>query len=70
MVHVVGAQGGAGQLLQEIIFFVGALGRDQNADGIRPIFGLDLLQTFRHPVQSFIPGGRPEFFALPDQRVR
>ncbi len=70
VVDVVRSQGGAGHLLEEVVLLVRALGRGQDADCIRSMFLLHLLQAFCHRFQSFIPRGLPKCPVLLDERLR
>ncbi len=56
VVNVVGAQHGARELLQQIIFFVGgAIGAD-HAERLPAVRVLDLLELFANQVDGFFPG--------------
>src|SRR5882762_6921884 len=41
VIDVVGAEGGAGQALEEIVLFVGGAVRADEAERIRPVFGVN-----------------------------
>ena len=41
VIDIVGAEGGAGQALEEVIFFVGSAVGANEADGVRAIFGVN-----------------------------
>jgi hypothetical protein len=50
VVHIVRAQDSPGDLLEEIVLFIRALGRDKDTNGIGSMLGLYLLQTVRHSI--------------------
>jgi hypothetical protein len=59
----------AGHLLEKVVFLVGALGRNQDPDGIRSMFLLNLFQTFHNDIQGLVPGGLLKFSILLDERL-
>ncbi len=64
VVHVVGAQDGAGEFLDEVVFLVGGLGRGDDGDLFRLVpgeFGADVLQ-------GFVPANLDERAVSFDQR--
>ena len=52
LVDVIGLHGGAGELLGQVVLFIGAVGRGQKGEGLSGIFG----QSRGNNFQSFIPG--------------
>ena len=66
VVDIVGAEAGAHQLLEQIGFLVGALGRAEAGKGVRPLFVPDTPQAAGGFLQRFLPARFPEEF----QRVR
>ena len=60
VVHVVGVEPGADELLEEVGLLVGALRAAEPGDRGRAALGVDLAQPARHEVQRLLPGGLPE----------
>src|SRR5207244_318605 len=56
VIHVVRAEGGADQLLEEIVILVGALGAPETGQRARTVLPLDLGEAPRHQVERLIPG--------------
>ena len=67
-VHVIGPDGRAHQLLEQVQLLVGAARRDEPRDRGRAVLGLDGLQPADHDVHRFEPGLRREPFVRADQR--
>jgi hypothetical protein len=61
---------GPGQFLEEVIFFVRALGRSQKSDFVGPILFFDFLETGSDRVEGLIPGGFVELSIFFDQGLR
>jgi hypothetical protein len=61
---------GPGQFLEEVIFFVRALGRSQKSDFVGPTLFFDFLETGSDRVEGFIPGGFVKLSILLDQGFR
>ena len=70
VVDIVGAYDGPEKLLEDIVFFVGAAGRGQTADGIGAMLFFDIREAGDDEVEGLIPAGRRKItiFGLPDQR--
>ena len=62
MVDIIRSHHCPGQFLEEVILFIGALGRGQKSDSVRPALLFDFLETRSDYVEGLIPGG---FFELP-----
>jgi hypothetical protein len=60
VVHVVGVETGADELLEEVRLLVGALRAAEPGDSARPALGVDLAQPAGHEVQRLFPAGLPE----------
>jgi len=70
VIHVVGAQELTGQLLEEVIFLVGTLGRGQHSDGIGTVPVFYLQKPAGYQVKGFLPSGFPEAAVFPDKGFR
>src|ERR1035441_6633897 len=68
IIDVVGPDHGAGQLLHQEGFFVGAFRRGDEGQRVRTVRDLDLAETAGDQVQSLIPRGFAEAVTLADQR--
>jgi hypothetical protein len=55
VIDVVGAQDAPHEFHEKVVFFVGAFGAGQSTDGIRPVGGLDLEQSFSDLSVGFLP---------------
>ena len=55
MIDVVGAEGGADQLLEQIGFFIRALGRAETGERTGTVLLFDRSEPVRDQVQGFIP---------------
>ena len=62
MVDVIRSHHCPGQFLEEVILFIGALGRSQKSDAVGPLLLFDFLETRSDGVEGLIPGG---FVELP-----
>ena len=60
MVHVVGAEARAHQLLEQISFLVGAFGTAETGQGVRAVLFPYFLQPLCRPVQGLLPVRFPE----------
>ena len=60
VVDVVGAEGGADQLLEEVGLLVGALGGTEGGDPVRSALLVDSPQATSHEVERLFPAGLPE----------
>ena len=56
MVHVVGAEAGAHQLLEQVSLFVAALGAAEPGQGLRPLRVTNGAQAGSRQVQGLLPG--------------
>src|ERR1700720_1359619 len=69
MVDVIGAEGGAGEPLEEIVFLVGgAIGADET-DRVGAIFGMNFFQLCRGSLCGFFPGNWIKLVALAHHRL-
>jgi hypothetical protein len=55
MIDIVGAETGAHQLLEQVSLFVGAFGRAEAGQRLRPVAVADFLQTASGAVERFLP---------------
>src|SRR6202045_599046 len=69
VVHVVGSDNGARQLLHQIALFIGAFGRRDKRQRVRPGPGLDLREFSRHQVEGLVPGGLAKYAIFTNQRL-
>jgi len=69
VVYVVGAETGAGQLLQEVILLIGAFGRGQDSDTVRAEFVLCFAKGLGGKIKGLFPADWLEFPVFPEQRV-
>ena len=60
VIHVVGADDGAGQLLHQVALFIGALGRGDEGERIGAVGGFDLGESAGDQRERFVPGGFAE----------
>ena len=60
VVHVVGVETGADELLEEVGLLVRALRAAEPGDGGRAALGVDLAQPACHQIQRLFPAGLPE----------
>jgi hypothetical protein len=56
VIDIVGFNDGAGKFLKQVCFFVGAAGRIQDGNGIRPVFFTDFLQANGDKIKGLFPG--------------
>src|SRR5271155_649494 len=68
VIHIIGADNSAGQLLHQIALFVGALGRRDEGERIGAGGGLDFRESARNERESFVPGSLAELSVLANQR--
>src|SRR3990172_9347239 len=68
VVHIIRAEDGSGQLLEQIVLFVRGLGRGGHADGIGAVARGNLAEPRGNQFEGLLPGGLPEPAPLPDQR--
>src|ERR1700732_2160791 len=69
MVEVIGAEGGAGETLEEIVFLVGgAIGADET-DRVGAILGVNFLQLGGGGLRGFFPGNWVKLVALAHHRL-
>ena len=66
-VHLIRADGGAHELLEQILLLVGAPGGDQPGDGVRPMLGLDRGQSVLDEMDRLIPGLRNKALLSPNE---
>ena len=69
VVHMVGADHGAGEAHQHIVVFVGTLSGAEHGDGFGTVAGLNFGEFFGHEVQGFGPGGAAQTLAGTDQGI-
>src|ERR1039458_2791732 len=67
VVHVIGADDGAGELLHQVAFFVGAFRRRDEGERIGPGGGFDLSESARNQGQRLVPGGFAELSIFANQ---
>ncbi len=67
VVDVVGADDGAGELLHEEAFFVGAFGRGNEGESVGAVVGSDLLEFLFDDVEGFVPFDLSESFAVAEE---
>ena len=68
VIHVVRADHRAGELLVQVVFFVGGFGRREEGDAVGSVLGLDLAQTAGDERKGFVPGGLDQFSIFADER--
>ena len=68
VIDVVSADNRARQFLHEERLFVGALGRGDERERVRPVRRLDFAEAPRHQVERFVPTRLAEAVAFADQR--
>src|ERR1700694_1342092 len=66
VIHVVGADDGARQLLREIAFFIGAFRRRDKRQRIRAALCFDLCKLASDQIEGFVPRSFAELAAFAD----
>src|SRR6267142_1165135 len=69
VIDVIGAEGGAGEALEEIVFFVGSAIRADEADGIGAVLGVNFFELGGGGLRGFFPGDGKELVALAQERL-
>jgi hypothetical protein len=69
VVHVVGAEA-ARQFLEQVVFLVGAAGRGQKAQGVRPVLLAQGQEAGGHQIKRLVPAGRNKHAVAADERRR
>src|SRR5882762_7563187 len=69
VIDVIGAEGGAGETLEEIVFFVGSAIRADEADGIGAVLGVNFFELGGRGLRGFLPGDGKELVALAQERL-
>jgi hypothetical protein len=69
VVDVIRSHDCPGQFLEEVILFIGALGRGQKSDTVGPLLLFDFLETRSDGVEGLIPCGFMELSIFLDQRL-
>src|SRR6266852_1843355 len=69
MIDVIGAESGAAQALEEIVFFVGGAVAADEADGIGPVGGVNFFQPGGSGLRGFFPGDGIELAVFAEQRL-
>jgi hypothetical protein len=69
VVHIVGPQNSPHQFLEEVVFFIGALGRSEARKAFRPVLISKSDKSLFHQIQRFFPARLPESFSPADERL-
>ena len=69
VINVVGADGGPGKFLGQVIFFIGDFGRNQNADRVRAVLINYAAETIGRKLNGLVPVGFDESTKRFDKRL-
>src|SRR6516225_12388277 len=69
MINVVGAEGRAGEALEQVVFLVCGAVRTDEADGLATVGSVKLFELCGRGLRGFFPGDREKLVCFPQQRL-